>query len=70
VTKKKEIYMMSMEKRVFKVEVEWVEETFSLKCLVEVWEADNKDLRKENQFSMLSNALLKRSIMERAQKFQ
>lgn len=52
-TKKKEIYMMSMEKKVYKVEVEWVEETFSLKCLVEEWEADNKDLRKENQFNML-----------------
>ena len=62
--------MMNMEKKDFKVEVEWVEETFSLKCLVEEWAEGHKDQRKENQFSMLLNALLKKSIMVRAQKFQ
>lgn len=47
-----------------------MEETFSLKCLEEVWEEGHKDPRKENQSSMLLNAHLKKSIMVRAQKLQ
>jgi len=70
VIKKKEIYMMNTEKKVFKVEEEWAEGIFSLKCSEVAWEADNKDQRKENLFNMSSNALLKKSIMERAQKFR
>jgi hypothetical protein len=47
VTKRKEIYMMSMEKKDFKEVEECMELTFFLLCLEEVVE-DNKDLKKVN----------------------
>jgi hypothetical protein len=50
VTKKKEIFMMNMEKKGFKVEECIMEVTFFLLCL-EVEVEDNKDLKKVNQFN-------------------
>ena len=62
--------MMSMEKKVYKEEEEWVGEIFFLKCLVEEWEEDNKAQRKVNQFNTWLNALLKKYIKVKVLRFQ
>jgi hypothetical protein len=50
VTKKKEIFMISMVKKAFKEEVVWVELIYFLRCLV-VEVADSKVLKKVNLFN-------------------
>ena len=62
--------MMNMEKKVYKEEVEWAVEIYFLKCLVEEWEEDNKDLKKGNQYSTWLNAPLKKYIKAKVWKFR
>jgi hypothetical protein len=47
--------MINMEKKVYKEEVVWVEETYSHKCLEEEWVEEVKDQKKENLYNMQSN---------------
>lgn len=70
VIKKKEILTTNMVKKVYKEEVEWVEEIYSHKCLEEEWEEEVKDQKKVNLYNMLSNVPLKKFIKAKVQKLQ
>ena len=62
--------MTNMVKKVYKEEVEWVEEIYSHKCLEEEWEEEVKDQKKVNLYNMLSNVPLKKFIKAKVQKLQ